>query len=240
MSLAGKPPPRRKKKGAADDEVAEEVSSVEDTAMAIYLLCGSIAFWFLWRQFSTSKIELRELSYAQLSVMGGCCALLCALFMFAVPFLRRYGGNAPYLATSEAALEVVLKLCQDISKKNPNAKLVDLGSGNGQLVVEVAKQCGLQCEGYELNWILVVASRLRAWAARPNAPATFHWRNMYEAPLQKFDIVFVFGVPEIMKKLEKKFDAELQPNALVCSNQFKLPGWTPVQEEAGVLVYHRD
>jgi hypothetical protein len=138
---------------------------------------------------------------------------------------------------------------------------VDLGSGNGELVVEAAR-LGLQCEvthvtqhrhslalahiivdspkGFELNWILVAASRCRAWVAGPlvHARTAFHWRrhylphplnattnvmlrslcawrNMWEAELCHTDVVCVFGVPEIMAKLEAKFNSQLQPGTVV-------------------------
>jgi len=40
-------------------------------------------------------------------------------------------------------------------------------------------------------------------------------RNMWDAKLHKVDVVVVFGVPEIMSKLEKKFARELESGTTV-------------------------
>ena len=114
--------------------------------------------------------------------------------------------------------------------------MIDLGSGNGELVVEAAK-LGLKCEGYELNWILVLASLARARAAGPEVQACFHWQSLWEAPLESYDVVVVFGVPEIMAKLQGRFEKDLKPGTVVCSNQFALHTWVPFKEENGVFCY---
>jgi hypothetical protein len=193
--------------------------------------------------------RLSTLDQTQLMLIGALGAVLCALFVLVAPFLRRYGGNAPYLASSPPAISTVLEVCgRVLAEKGGKAKMVDLGSGNGELVVEAAK-LGLECEGYELNWILVLASHARSWAASTGSrgsragegnamlQARFHWKNLWEAQLNSYDVVVVFGVPEIMAKLEERFEKDLNPGTMVCSNQFPLPNWTVEKEENGVYIY---
>lgn len=181
--------------------------------------------------------RLSTLSRTQLLLLGSLGAFLCALFFLVAPFLRRYGGNAPYLSSSPLAIRTVLQVCSAVAtEKKRKVRMVDIGSGNGELVVEAAK-LGLECEGYELNWILVLASLVRAWAAGPEVEARFHWKNLWGANLSSFDVVVVFGVPEIMAKLQARFVKDLKPGTVVCSNQFPLPIWVPFKEENGVLCY---
>ena len=83
----------------------------------------------------------------------------------------------------------------------------------------------------------MIASKCRAWAAGPEGKVTFRWRDMWEAKLSSMEMVVVFGVPEIMHKLEARLARDLKPGTRVCSNQFPLPSWTPAKQENGVYCY---
>ena len=102
-------------------------------------------FWQLGGHEEVSN-RLGQLNQTQLMLLGAVGAVLCALFFLVAPFLRRYGGNAPYLASSPPAIATILEECAAVVKeKGKGAKMVDMGSGNGELVVEAAK-LGLECE----------------------------------------------------------------------------------------------
>jgi len=42
-----------------------------------------------------------------------------------------------------------------------------------------------------------------------------------------------------MRELEKKLKRELSENALVLSNGFTFPTWTPLKEEGGIYMYRQ-
>lgn len=119
-------------------------------------------------------------------------------------------------------------------------RLSDLGSGDGEVVVQAAR-AGMVATGYELNPSLVAISRLRWLLARPSAEkggsARFVIGNLLEAAIGDEDVIMVFGVPPLMPMVAKKLEREAKAGALVFCHRFPLPGWTPVQQGDGCLLY---
>ena len=86
---------------------------------------------------------------------------------------------------------------------------VDLGSGDGRLVIEAAKQNNVKrAIGYELNPILIALSYLRAFRAGPAvlAKVSFYRRDFWYANLSNVDVVSCFGVNSIMLRLLQKLE----------------------------------
>ncbi|XP_036890519.1 adenine nucleotide translocase lysine N-methyltransferase isoform X2 [Sturnira hondurensis] len=114
--------------------------------------------------------------------------------------------QVPYVGASVRQVEHTLSLLRGRS-----GKLVDLGSGDGRIVL-AAHRCGLRpAVGYELNPWLVGLARLYAWRAGCADSVCYHREDLWKLPL-----------------LEKKLQAELPEGARVVSGRFPLPTWQPV------------
>ncbi|KAF6124230.1 hypothetical protein HJG60_004799 [Phyllostomus discolor] len=114
--------------------------------------------------------------------------------------------QVPYVGASVRQVEHTLSLLRGRS-----GKLVDLGSGDGRIVL-AAHRCGLRpAVGYELNPWLVGLARLYAWRAGCAGSVCYHREDLWKLPL-----------------LEKKLQAELPEGARVVSGRFPLPTWQPV------------
>ncbi len=135
--------------------------------------------------------------------------LLVLVFCFAVFF------GAPYVPTRQVDVEEIFKNIQ--FKKN--AKFVDLGSGDGKLVLQAA-QLGYNATGYEINPILWAISSYRV---RKYKNAQIKFANMWNADITHADIVFVFLATKYMKKLEHKLNIEMNPKSILVSYVFELP-----------------
>ncbi|XP_066239108.1 adenine nucleotide translocase lysine N-methyltransferase isoform X2 [Saccopteryx leptura] len=114
--------------------------------------------------------------------------------------------QVPYVGASVRQVEHVLSLLRGRS-----GKLVDLGSGDGRIVL-AAHRCGLRpAVGYELNPWLVGLARLYAWRAGCAGSVCYHREDLWKLPL-----------------LEGKLQAELPDGARVVSGRYPLPTWKPV------------
>ncbi|XP_071498692.1 ATP synthase subunit C lysine N-methyltransferase-like [Diadema antillarum] len=105
--------------------------------------------------------------------------------------------------------------------------LVDLGSGDGRIVIEAAKQ-GYHGIGYELNPWLVWYSRIAARQAGIQQRTSFHRTNLWNVDLGKFDVIVIFGVSQMMNALEEKISQEMKPTASVVACRFPVPNWEPL------------
>lgn len=120
----------------------------------------------------------------------------------------------------------------------PGEKMVDLGSGDGRLLVALS-ETGVEAHGFEHNPLLVMRSKQLLKKHGLEKKAFVHMENFWNADLSSFDGVVIYGIPYIMGRLEKKLRAELRPGARVVSNAFQFPNWKLSAKEKGVYLYHR-
>ncbi|XP_052491680.1 adenine nucleotide translocase lysine N-methyltransferase isoform X2 [Budorcas taxicolor] len=131
--------------------------------------------------------------------------------------------QVPYVGASARQVEHVLSLL-----RGRPGKTVDLGSGDGRIVL-AAHRCGLcPAVGYELNPWLVGLARLRAWRAGCAGSVRYHREDLWKVSLRDCYNVSVFLAPSVLPLLEDKLQAELPAGARVVSGRFPLPTWQPV------------
>jgi precorrin-6B methylase 2 len=140
--------------------------------------------------------------------------------------------GAPYVRSSRSRVRIMLELAAPI----PGEVLVDLGSGDGTLLIEAARK-GAYAVGLEINPFLVGYSRWRAKRAGLAHAVTIIKKDMRDYPLHQADIVFLYLWPSTVAILSEKLRGELKPGARVVSNAFALPGWNPIQEKERVFLY---
>ncbi|EKD65056.1 MAG: hypothetical protein ACD_50C00204G0002 [uncultured bacterium] len=146
-------------------------------------------------------------------------------------FLALWKG-APFVPASRKNVETMVQLT-GVAKGD---KTVDLGSGDGRVVIAMAKQ-GVIAHGYEINPFLVLWSRLMILKNGLRGKAFIHWGSFWQVDLSSYDIVTLYGISYIMGKFEEKLKRELKPGAKVASNIFKFPSWRHLKEKNGVYLY---
>ena len=137
-------------------------------------------------------------------------------------------NGAPYLPTPRKQIEAALVL----AKVKKGDRLVDLGSGDGTVLVQAAKR-GIDATGYEINPVLWLISTLRLLPYRKLARVKL--ASFWGKPLSEFDVVFVFLIGHHMQRLENKLSTELK-GARVVSHAFQIPGRKSRQKD-GLFLY---
>lgn len=151
---------------------------------------------------------------------------LIVLLVLEYLLLRPLINGAVYFPTSETSVQTMLRLA-NIKR---GEKVVDLGSGDGRVLLAFAR-AGAEAHGYEINPILVWRSRKAIREAGLQGKIFVHWKSFWRADLSSFDVVILYGIPYIMKKLEVKLGKELKTGTRVLSNIYRFPGWRPTAEE---------
>ncbi len=160
-------------------------------------------------------------------------AAALVVYIFVLGYTLVFG--APYVPTSKRKTKLMLRL----AKARRGERLVDLGSGDGTIVIEAAK-LGLVAEGYEVNPYLIWKSRRNLATAKVTRKAKIYFKDMWKADVSKADIVTVYGISWIMKGLEEKLLKELPVGARVVSETFKFPNWQVVEVKDKVYLYVND
>mmetsp|Transcript_7131 Transcript_7131/g.14318 ORF Transcript_7131/g.14318 Transcript_7131/m.14318 type:complete len:210 (+) Transcript_7131:338-967(+) len=187
------------------------------------------------------------------AAIGAALAVNFTLFMSALPAVA--GKGAPYMPTLRKSLDVVfgkvLPKLKPVEAGKATPIMVDLGSGDGRVVIEAARH-GYRAVGYELNPMLVAVSH--TWAfwdqhlahrvlknRKPwpeTASVEFKCRDLWKVNLSNADIILVYGLSPIMDRLSVKLMDECKDDVLIFSNVFTLPeAWRRIQssEEVHVL-----
>lgn len=153
--------------------------------------------------------------------------IFSTLFIFASAVVF----GAPFIPSFPKTVKTIMRL----SGVKKGEKVVDLGSGDGRILLAFARK-GIEAHGYEINPILVGWSWLSIRRAGLNGLAHVHFRSYWGVDLREFDVVVVYGVSGMMKRLEKKLKKELKKGSRVVSAIFNFPGWLEEKEEDGVFV----
>ncbi|XP_077471713.1 ATP synthase subunit C lysine N-methyltransferase [Stigmatopora argus] len=152
-------------------------------------------------------------------VGGSLVALYAVATPFIAPALRKI--CLPFVPATTTQVQNVLNALQARS-----GTLVDIGSGDGRIVIAAAKH-GFLASGFELNPWLVWYSRYKAWREGVHRSTSFHISNLWKVSFGPYSHVVIFGVPQMMDQLELKLESELPISAKVVACRFPFPNWVP-------------
>lgn len=119
---------------------------------------------------------------------------------------------------------------------NEKSHVLDMGSGTGDILLAAAKK-GAHAYGVEINPFLVWVSRFRASHAGLASQITVLRGDMFTAKMPSVDVVTMYLPSNMTARLRQKFIDELPIHAIVVSNGYAMPDWTPIETRDGVFVY---
>ncbi|XP_067586468.1 ATP synthase subunit C lysine N-methyltransferase isoform X5 [Tursiops truncatus] len=123
-------------------------------------------------------------------IVGGTLVVVYAVATpFITPAFRRI--CLPFVPATAKQIENVVKMLR--CRRGP---LVDIGSGDGRIVIAAAKE-GFTAVGYELNPWLVWYSRYCARREGVQASAKFYISDLWKVTFSQYSNVVVFGVPQM-------------------------------------------
>jgi len=174
---------------------------------------------------NTPKKPMTSTGKVILGIFGATFAGVTALTLpFVLPALRKV--CLPYVPATTTQVNNVMKLLN-----GRKGLLVDLGSGDGRIVIEAARR-GFLAEGVELNPWLVWFSRISALKHGVRGHTKFHTKDLWKYDLSGFDNVVIFGVEQMMPQLEQKLFKELPPEGCIIACRFPFPNW-PIEQTQG-------
>ena len=136
---------------------------------------------------------------------------------------------APYVSTPHADVQQML----DMAAVAPEDYLIDLGSGDGRIVIAAAQR-GARAHGVELEPELVQLARRRAREAGVADRATFSQGDAFDADISAATVVTLYLLPEVNIALKPKLLRELRPGARVISGNFDMGRWRPDRHETSL------
>ncbi len=149
------------------------------------------------------------------------------------PTLGQEGKDVIWMPTPAELVAAML----DMAKVTPSDSVIDLGSGDGRIVIAAAKR-GATALGVEYNPDMVELSRRNAQKEGVAAKATFMQGDIFETDFSRATVLTMYLLPDLNIRLRPKILA-MKPGTRVVSHAFSMGDWEPDQtrEEEGRTAY---
>ncbi|MSQ53831.1 MAG: methyltransferase domain-containing protein [Betaproteobacteria bacterium] len=132
-------------------------------------------------------------------------------------------GTTPFVVTPSEVVERMLHL----AAPKAGDYLIDLGSGDGRIVIEAAKRFGASGLGVDIDPRLVELSRQNAVRAGVAERTRFEVLDLFDTDLSKANVVTMYLLPEVNLKLRPRLIEMLKPGTRIVSHDYDLGDWAP-------------
>ncbi len=128
--------------------------------------------------------------------------------------------DVPFVPSGNKVLDAMFRF----AKPTPKDYVIDLGSGDGRIVIAAAKSYGASGYGVDLNEGLVKVANARAAKEGVGARAKFYVRDLFKEDFSRATIVTMYLLPEVVLRLRPKLFA-LKPGTRIVSHDYHLGDW---------------
>ena len=131
-------------------------------------------------------------------------------------------GDVVYVPTPQIVVEEMLRM----AKVGPKDFVIDVGSGDGRMVITAAKKFGARGFGVDLDPVLLKQSNENAQREGVADRARFVEQNLFETDLSQATVITSYLLPEMNEKLRPKI-LSLRPGTRVVAHDYHMGEWHP-------------
>jgi hypothetical protein len=135
-------------------------------------------------------------------------------------------GDVVYVPTPQVVVDEMLTL----AKIGAKDFLIDLGSGDGRIVITAAKKYGASGFGVDLDRYLLGLAREGAKKEGVADKAQFVEQNLFETDLGKATVISSYLLPTMNLKLRPKI-LDLKPGTRVVAHDYHMGDWYPDEQK---------
>lgn len=143
------------------------------------------------------------------------------------------GIVVPYEPSPDNVVDAMLA----IGGVKPGDFVVDLGSGDGRIVITAAKKFGARGFGVDLDRDLVQRSIANARAGGVADQVTFYQQDIFKTDLSQATVVTMFLFPHINLKLRPKL-LDLKAGTRIVSHFHDMADWRPDRQQRLMTTEH--
>jgi len=136
-----------------------------------------------------------------------------------VPSVGQAGKDVVWVPTPRVLVDRMI----DVAKVTPEDYVIDLGSGDGRIVISAAKR-GARALGIEYNPNMVELSRKNAAKEGVSDKATFVEADIFESDFSKATVITMYLLRHLNLELRPKI-LDLRPGTRIVSNAFDMGEW---------------
>ena len=133
----------------------------------------------------------------------------------------------PYVPSPQSVVSDMLRYA-DVG---PGDFLIDLGSGDGRIVLTAAKVFGARGFGVEIKEELVRRANEAAKSEGLAERVRFMKADLFKTDISQASVITMYLLPDTVNLLKDKFLAELRPGTRIVSHDYPLTGWLTDKEK---------
>jgi SAM-dependent methyltransferase len=164
----------------------------------------------------------KKLAFPTRQKLSAIVTVVC-LLVSAPRLLAQELSKLPYVPTPQVVVDEMLKLAGVTAKDF----VVDLGSGDGRMIITAARTFKAGGLGVDIDPRLVELANKLAKAEGVADRAKFIEQDMFKTDLSRATVVTLYVLPDFMEKLRPKLVAELKPGARIVAHDYYMSGWYP-------------
>ena len=130
--------------------------------------------------------------------------------------------DVPYVTTPQGVVDAMLAL----AGVGPGDTLIDLGSGDGRIVITAAQRFGVPGIGVEIDPRLIALARANAQAAGVGDKARFVEQDLFTTDLRGASVITLYLLPDVNLKLRPLLRT-LKPGTRIVSHDWDMGDWAP-------------
>ncbi len=150
--------------------------------------------------------------------------LLTIVAFVGMPSSAQDFGDTPYVQTPQNVVDAML----DLAKVGPADYVIDLGSGDGRMVITAVKKHGARGFGVDLDRRLVELANKNATREGVSDRAVFYERDLYQTDLREATVVTIYLLPEVNLMIRPRL-LRLKPGTRIVSHDYDMGAWPPDQ-----------
>jgi hypothetical protein len=129
----------------------------------------------------------------------------------------------PYVPSPQSVVSDMLRYA-DVG---PSDFLIDLGSGDGRIVLTAAKVFGARGFGVDIKEDLVRRANDAAQKEGVADRVKFVKQDLFKTDISQATVVTMYLLPDTVNMLKDKLLTELKPGTRIVSHDYPLTGWIP-------------
>ena len=131
--------------------------------------------------------------------------------------------DVPFVPTPPVVVDAMLKL----AGVGPEDYVIDLGSGDGRIVIAAARKYGARGLGVEIDSALVGEAQREARRQGVGGRVEFKVDDLLQMSIARATVITMYLYPRLMLAVRPRLITDLKPGARIVSHEFAMEGWEP-------------
>jgi SAM-dependent methyltransferase len=129
--------------------------------------------------------------------------------------------DAPNVATDLEAVDAMLGMAE----VRPGDYVVDLGSGDGRILIAAARSFGARGFGVDIDPARIREANANARDAGVTGRVAFRRQDLFQTPIAEADVLTLYLTPQVNLRLRPRILSQMRPGARVVSNDYDMGDW---------------